>query len=499
MFFVKFIVDKKYKNIIQIGIFLAILLHKIPSCLGNSLEKIPSVNQIKQLSTIDRDYENLKYLTQRYNCPFDLQNTHGYPLNRNEFTVVINNCWQQLENKIDVPDLAILQNLKQNFAEELDQLNNKVNQVKTNLDQLESQQFSTTIKLEGQVLFFIADSFSQEDNSQPFTGFRTRLDLNTSFTGEDLLKIRLEARDIGRLDDVTDTLLSRLSVDGTSEDTLEIAEVSYSFTPRDSTTVILGTRGVGLNDIGEVLNPFSSSSKGTVSRFARRNPATLRGSGGAGIGIKHEFGSEISANFGYLIDNEDIANPEAGGGLFDSSASAIAQVVFKPQDELALAFTYTHTSQRSGDINLMGSTGLEASNEPFGENATTSNNFGLQVNWEINSSLEIGAWFGYSKANQQENGDDSATILNGALIFAFPDLFAENNQGGIIFGVPPTISEHDDSSLIAESTPLHLEALYRIELSDRIQITPGAFAIFNPDNDDGNTIWVGTVRTLFSF
>jgi hypothetical protein len=147
----------------------------------------------------------------------------------------------------------------------------------------------------------------------------------------------------------------------------------------------------------------------------------------------------------------------------------------------------------------MGSTGLEESNEPFEDNATTSDNFGLQANWEVNSGVEIGGWFGYSKARQQEDGDNGATILNGALTLAFLDLFAENNQGGIIIGVPPTISGHDDSSSIAKSTPIHLEALYRIEIGDRLQITPGAFAIFNPDTDDGNTIWVGTVRTLFSF
>ena len=144
----------------------------------------------------------------------------------------------------------------------------------------------------------------------------------------------------------------------------------------------------------------------------------------------------------------------------------IAQLVVRPQDELALALTYTRTYQRGEDINLMGSTGLEESNEPFEDNATTSDNFGLQANWEVSPNLEIGGWFGYSNANQQEDGNDSATILNGALTFAFPDLFAENNQGGIIIGVPPTISGHDDSSSIAESTPLHLEALYRIELSD---------------------------------
>ena len=244
---------------------------------------------------------------------------------------------------------------------------------------------------------------------------------------------------------------------------------------------------------------FSSSSKGAISRFGRRNPATLRGSDGSGIGLKQKLGAKISANVGYLIDSETIANPSAGGGLFDSSASAIAQLVVKPQDQLALAFTYTHTYQRNDEINLMGSTGFEDANEPFGNNETTTENFGIQANWQISSSLEIGGWFGYSQGQQQTNGDDRTTILNGALTFSFPDLGTENNQGGIIIGVPPTISHHDDSSLIAESIPLHIETLYRIQLSDRLEITPGAFAVFNPDNDNGRAIVVGTVRTLFSF
>lgn len=492
------IVGRYFKKIVQLGIITVYLLNT-PTSFANNLESIPSVDHLRKLKPINLEVRDLQYLARRYNCAISWQNNNHSPITRHEFALAINDCWQELENSSNVRDIAVWRRLKQNFAVELAQIRNKVTEVEANLARLESQQFSTTTVLQGQVLFFLADSFSKEDDSQTFTGYRTRLDFNTSFTGRDLLNIRLESRDIGRLDDVTDTSLSRLSVDGNSEYAVEIAELSYSFTPRDNTTVVLGTTGVGLNDIGEVLNPFSSSSKGAISRFGRRNPATLRGSGGAGIGIQQEFSGEVAANFGYFIDRENVANPEAGGGLFDSSASAIAQIVIRPQDKLALALTYTRTYQRGDDINLMGSTGLEESNEPFEDNATTADNFGLQANWEVNSGLEIGGWFGYSKARQQEDGDNGATILNGALTLAFLDLFAENNQGGIIIGVPPTISGHDDSSLIAESTPIHLEALYRIEIGDHLQITPGAFAIFNPDTDDGNTIWVGTVRTLFSF
>ncbi|MEM8829519.1 MAG: iron uptake porin [Cyanobacteria bacterium P01_G01_bin.19] len=497
---VKSIAVLQFQNTIRLGILVFISFFYASAGKAGDLTSIPAVRHIENLPSVSREYRDLQYLARRYDCTTNLENGDpNRPVNRYEFAVAISSCWQELENSSDITDIAIWRRLKQNFAEELSQVRNKVEGVETNLSDLESQQFSTTSKLEGQVLFFIADGFGGENDSEVFTGYRVRLDFNTSFWGQDLLNVRLESRDIGRLDDVTDTSLSRLSVDGSSENSVEIAELSYTFTPIDSTTIVLGTTGVGLNDVGEVLNPFSSSSKGAISRFGRRNPATLRGSGGAGVGIQQEFGEKVRVNAGYLIDSDRVGDPEKGGGLFDSSASAIAQGIFQPNDELALAFTYTRTYQRGDDINLMGATGLEESNEPFGDNATTSDNLGLQANWEVSSGLEIGGWFGYTAAQQQEDGSDRATILNGAFTFAFPDLFVENSEGGIIIGVPPTISNHDDRSSVAESTPLHLEALYRIEISDRLEITPGAFAVFNPDIDDGDTIWVGAIRTLFSY
>ncbi|RMF24111.1 MAG: porin, partial [Cyanobacteria bacterium J083] len=80
--------------------------------------------------------------------------------------------------------------------------------------------------------------------SQIFFGYRTRLDFDTSFRGKDTLKVRLKSKNIERLDDVTDTLTSRLSVDGSSENQIEIAELSYTFSPTNNTEILFGTKGV---------------------------------------------------------------------------------------------------------------------------------------------------------------------------------------------------------------------------------------------------------------
>ncbi|NJK57504.1 MAG: carbohydrate porin [Pleurocapsa sp. SU_5_0] len=501
--------NRKFKQKIKLGIIIITSFLNTSAALANNIESIPSVSKLKNIHTKDWEYQALQSLAQRYNCTSQWQNDEtspqvsdrsNSPITRYEFAVGLNNCLQKLDNiTISQQDIIILQRLQQDFAQELARLTTKVAELETNITQLESQQFSTTTKFNGQALFFLTDSFGGEDNAQTTFGYRTRLIFDTSFSGQDLLRVRLENQDLPRLDDVTDTSLSRLSVDGDTDDLTEISELSYTFPAVKNTEILFGTAGVSLNDVGEVLNPFSSSSSGAVSRFARRDPATLRAPGGAGIGIKQEFSDKVSGFAGYFVNNQDVADPEAGRGLFDSSASAIAQLVIEPEDELALAATYTHTYERTDNVNLMGSTGVEEANEPFEQNATTSDNFGIQANWEVTSGLEIGGWFGYTQAQQQQNGDASATILNGALTFAFPDLGAENNLGGIIIGIPPVISGHDDDNLITEDTPIHIEALYRIEINDYIEITPGGFVILNPDTEDGNALWVGTVRTEFSF
>ena len=471
-----------------------------PIALGNGIESIPSVSKLKNIQTTDWEYQALQSLAQRYNCTHQWQQGNNTrPITRFEFAVGLNSCLQQIENLTSRQDLIVLQRLQRDFASELARLTNKIEQLETTVTQIESQQFSPTTRFNGQVLFILTDTFSEDDNSETAFGYRTRLIFDTSFVGKDLLRVRLENRNAPRLDDVTNTSLSRLGVDGDTDGATELSELSYTFSIGENTEILFGTAGVSLNDVGEVLNPFSSSSSGAISRFGRRDPATLRAPGGAGIGIKQEFSDRILGFAGYFINNEDVANPQAGRGISGSSNSAIAQLVIEPKEELALAATYTRTYERSDDVNLMGSTGVEEANEPFGNNATTSDNFGVQANWEVTSGLEIGGWFGYTRAQQQQNGDDDATILNGALTFAFPDLGGEKNVGGIIIGVPPIISGHDDKDLVTDRIPLHVEALYRIEVSDFVEITPGAFAIFNPDTDDNNTIWVGTVRTEFSF
>ena len=473
--------------------------------------EITSVYQLSDVKSADWAFQAWHSLAKRYDCPtttVNFTNLNNDSLSRSEFAVGLHTCLnhfltklEQIKSPVSAADFKTWQRLQTDFAQELATFERTASTLEGRVQQLEENSFSTTTKLRGEVLFQLADSFgnsldSGKDESQTFLGERVRLNFETSFRGDDLLRTRIESMNIGRLDRVTSTVMTRLGADGENGSEADF-EVNYSFKLGDRSMIRVGTGGAGINDAGESLNPLSSSSRGAVSRFGRRDPVTLRGAGSAGALIKHQFSDRVQGNLGYSTSVKNSAS--ASKGLFNSSFSAIAQLVVEPTDSLELAFTYARKYDAEDKVNLMGSTGSFNANQPFKNNATSADNFGVQFDWHMSDRFEFSGWFGYAQAYQEQGGSERATIMSGALTFAFPNLLAEGNLGGIIIGVPPIVTNHDNGDLEDRATSLHLEALYRIKVADNLEITPGFFLVTNPNHESRDSLWVGAVRSRFSF
>ena len=462
------------------------------------LGRVVPVNQLSEISPPDWRSQRLNRIARDTMCLGTEYRQSDRVITRAEFAVGLKECLARLNvGGLTREDLDFIARMEREFAPELAALVQRIDNVEARTERLEAQRFSTTSKFNGEVLFQLGDSFSSLDNSQLFTGYRARLNFDTSFYGEDRLRVRFDARNTGELEEVEDTFMVRLGVDGESDNELT-TEVSYDFVIGERIQGVVGINSVGADDVAEVLNPLSSSGQGAVSRFARRNPATLRGASGTGAGIQYEFNDSLQIGLGYFADGDDAANPSDSAGLFGASYSGVVQLLAEPVEDLEVALTYTRSYYREDEARLMGATGSENANEPFEEDPTSSNNFGFQVNWEVSDRLELGGWFGYTAASS-EIDDESATILNTALTLALPDLGKEGSEGGIIIGIPPIVTQHDNSEIEDERTSLHLEAFYRYQINDNIAITPGIFWITQPDHSDRDSIVVGTIRTQFRF
>ncbi|TAG86140.1 MAG: porin [Oscillatoriales cyanobacterium] len=486
----------------------------LPTEQSGAMSQVTSVSQLSDVRPTDWAFQALQSLVERYGC------IAGYPdgtyrgnraLTRYEFAAGLNACLDQVTKLISSStgtfvtknDLAVLQKLQESFAVELATLRGKVDALEARTAELEANQFSTTTKLVGEVIFLGSDTFGNgvklhDDKTATNLGYRVRLNFNTSFTGKDLLRTRLQARNVANYGTATTTgtNMARLALTGEDGSQFSLDQAWYRF-PLGNATAWFGPKGLRLDDIAELTAPFEAPGSGAVSAFGRYNPAVFRGPEGAGAALKYNFGA-VRATVGYLASDGDAPNPVSGRGIFDGSFSAIGQLNLSLGKMLDVGATYTRKYNRSGDVAIMGNTGSSLANRPFGQAGTGSDNFGVQVNFKPSSRFQLGGWYGYTKAEQLRNSNRDATIQNAAITLGLSDFGRKGNLLGFIFGVPPKVTSSDAAK--DRNTSYHLEGFYRFQVNDFISVTPGVYMIMNPEHNNKNDdIWVGVLRTTFSF
>lgn len=277
--------------------------------------------------------------------------------------------------------------------------------------------------------------------------------------------------------------------------------MGYRFPVGTKATVYIDAAGGGLSDFTDTLNPlFSSASYGAISRFASKNPIYRQG-GDSGIGINYEFHDGVSLSLGYLA--EDANNPVTGlAGIGEGAYGAIAQLTVEPNDNLAFGLTYIRSYN-----NIDTKTGSRRANDPFDDEseAIAADSFGIQSTLCIQPNLTVASWFGFTRASAQDLADDSkASIVNFGLTVSLSDLIKEGSVVGFAIGLPPKVIRNDftvdDNDYTDPDTSIQLEAFYRYPVSDNITITVGGLVVTNPEhNRDNDTVYVGTIRTTFSF
>ncbi|MEH1855587.1 MAG: iron uptake porin [Nostoc sp.] len=497
-----------------------------PSTKDQTMAQVNSVSQLSDVQTTDWAFQALQSLVERYGC------IAGYPnstyrgnraLTRYEFAAGLNACLDRVNELIATgtadlvtkEDLAKLQKLQENFSAELATLRGRVDAVETRTAELEAHQFSTTTKLNGEVVIAIASVVSgntvngQKVNQNAVLADRVRLNLDTSFTGQDLLRTRLQATN---LDPFSQTATFTPEGDfrfagGNNSNGVVIDALLYQFPLGKKTNVTLEANAGAIDDFTNTVNPYLDGDGGTgaLSHFGTRNPIYYLANG-AGIGIKHEFSDKLELSLGYLAN--DAANPQLGSGLFNGAYGAIAQLTVKPSNQITLGLTYLNAY--NNDFSANGSGGSNNANNIL-RNANnilqnaSSNSYGIEASFQPSSKFVIGGWAGFTKARILTVTPGDADIWNYAVTLAFPDLGKKGNVAGIVVGMEPKVTSVSSSLSNAginkdPDTSYHIEGFYQYKLSDNISITPGVIWLTAPDhNNQNDDIVIGTVRTTFTF
>jgi hypothetical protein len=507
----------------------------------DALAQVTSVSQLSDVQPTDWAFQALQSLVERYGC------IAGYPdgtyrgnraLTRYEFAAGLNACLDRVNeliatasaNSVTKEDLATLQRLQEEFSAELATLRGRVDALEARTAELEANQFSTTTKLTGEVIAAVADVFGDGravpsgapdtdedlDDANTILADRARLNFDTSFFGTDLLRTRLQARNVTPFGTaVTGTNMTRLGFDGNDNNDVQLDDFFYRFNLGSIAQVKLDFDNSEFNDNVYTFNPaFESSGRGAISRFGRFNPIYRVGEGGAGITVNLNPEGVIGLSFGYLARNAE--NPSENFGLFNGDYAALGQLAFRPNDNINIGLTYAHTydnpvnadpdeDTNPNAVSLFGSVGSGYANAPFTNAvATSANHYGVEGSFKF-GKLTLGGWGGLTYAIAEDgpgalNRGESTEIWNWAGSLALQDFGKEGSVLGVIFGQPPRAGGNDFAGRRDRDTTYHLEALYKFPITDNIEITPGVIVLFNPEhNEDNDNIYVGTIRTTFRF
>ncbi|BAZ15906.1 carbohydrate-selective porin OprB [Calothrix sp. NIES-4071] len=388
---------------------------------------------------------------------------------------------------------------------------------------------------------------------------RIRLSLNSSFTGTDALQIRLQAGNVLSNNSAgastapvgtspsTGTAMTRLAYDNNTSaagngnaQAVQIDKINYAFNLSDKVRVkVDANNGEFWENINNFNPDLASSSRGSISRYGRFSPIYRQGAGGAGATVTLNPSGNLSASFGYLAGgSNNVANdPSVGRGLTDGNYAALGQLAYKFNDAFSIGGTYVRSYQNAaGVVSFSGTTGSDLANQPLGNIPTSANHYGIQANYKFNPQVALGGWVGFSNTTAELNGNlnpasstaltgtalstavangnvvrkgDSADMFYWAANLTVKDFIKEGNLLALTFGQPPKVTSSDFRPTVGSfgrieqkdaGTSYHLEALYRMQINSNITVAPSLLVIFNPEHNDRNdTIYVGTLRTTFTF
>jgi len=494
-------------------------------------EQVTSISQFSDVKPTDWAYQALSNLVERYGCVAGYPNgTYfgGKAISRFEAAALLNAC---LDRVTEVTDQ--LKKLTQEFEKELAVLKGRVNGLEARVGTLEANQFSTTTKLSGIATYVVgANSFggnsiianeAAELQGGTVFNYDIRLNLDTSFTGKDLLRTTLRSGNF-RNGSSSESSLNKLETSfqqcgsiaqsGEGVDCSNVLSITRLFYQLPVGAGFTATAGAIVRQ-GDMLAMWPSAYPADtildVFTYAGAPGAYSKNlGGGAGLWWQKN-GFSISAN--YVSSNANVGQPAAicpegtrnctnnfaagrfnqstpGGGILTSGAASSSTVQLGyAGSNWGTAFAYTY-SQNGASIYGGNATPLAALASRLGTG--TSNNYGLSAYWTPKTagfipSVSVGwGYSSYDAANTPTTigGVSGITAAQNWYVgLQWADAFVKGNSLGMAVGQPTFVTAANNGT--PQDGNYAWEWWYKFQVTDRIAVTPAIFYLSNPQGATG--------------
>jgi hypothetical protein len=441
-------------------------------------EQVTSISQFSDVRPTDWAYQALSNLIERYGC------VAGYPdgtykggraMTRFEAAALLNAC---LDRVTEVTDE--LKRLMAEFEKELAVLKGRVDGLEAKVSELEANQFSTTTKLNGIATMTVGGAGGTGAGDKVTANYDVRLNFDTSFTGEDLLRTTLRSGNFARsvfggagssLSTMEVAFQEDAGLIGGGVDVVGINRLFYQFPVADSFKVTFGAK-VRQDDMLAIWpSVYPSDSILDLFTYAgspNAYPLTL----GAGAGVSWTSGGfSVSA----LYVSREAAAESSRNGLGQGITTTLQAGYAAESWGAALAYTYNSASTANTFQNI-------------GNLGGSSNNIGLGGYWQPSDSgwvPSISAGFGWADFNRD--------AWNWYAGLQWSDMGIKGNDLGFAIGS----NGYSDGGR-GHSTGVGLELWYKFQVTDNISVTPAFFWVEN-DVRGADDIVGAVLKTTFKF
>ena len=457
-------------------------------------EQVTSISQFSDLRPTDWAYQALTNLVEKYGCVAGYPNGSfrgGQAMTRFEAAALLNAC---LDRVTEVTDT--LKRLMAEFAQELAVLKGRTDGLEAKASQIEASQFSTTTKLSGLATFVVGGVSNNPAGERVTFNYDLQLNLDTSFSGKDLLRTVLRAGNFDGDRNAFGGGLSTLEIAFQEEggpDVVGIDKIYYQFPLGQSPiggqfTATLGGR-VGQEDM-LALWPSAYPSD-TILNVLTLNGAPLAYNKNLGPGFGlwwQQNGWSVSAN--YVAGN----GADSSQGLFSSTSAGTSTVQLGyGQENWGIAAIYSYVE---AGVGVPGATPFITTE--IEENGVNTNAFGISGFWQPAESgwlPSISAGYGVNGSS----GSDLRTSQSWMVGLQWSDVLAEGNSFGMGVG-QPAFATATRNGAASESGVWAWEWWYQWQVSDAISVTPAIFVLNNPGGNQAGGNQVGAlIKTSFRF
>jgi len=457
-------------------------------------EQVTSISQFADVTPTDWAYQALSTLIERYGC------VAGYPngsfkgsraISRLEAAALLNACLERVSETTDE-----LKKLLAEFQQELALLKGRVKRLDGRVGMLEASQFSTTTKLSGLATMVVGGVSNNPAGSQASFNFDLQLNLNTSFSGKDLLRTVLRSGNFDANRNAFSSGLSTLEIafqEDSGPDAKGIDKLYYQFPIGKQFTATLGAR-VGQEDM-LALWPGAYPSD-TILNVLTLNgaPMAYNKNLGPGFGLWWQDSSGWSVSANYVAANA--ANSSQGLFTGGSAGTSSVQLGYGKENwGLAALYSYVQAG-----VAVPGATPFITTQ--IAEGGVNTNAFAISGFWQPAKSgwlPSISAGYGINSSS----GGDLTTSQSWMVGLQWSDVLAKGNSFGMGVG-QPSFATATRNGVPDESGVWAWEWWYQWQISDAISVTPAVFYLNNPQGslqggEGGANQFGALVKTSFRF